>query len=319
MNTKVTSEGINWGTFRRKATPYVFVAPFFISFLIFSTFPIFYSFVLSLNSWDGSRPLNYVENFVGLNNYVNVLKDPLFWQSFVNTVAMAIITAIPQHFLGLFFAFILNQGFVKLKEFFKGVLFLPYITSSIAIGLVFNVLYGNPYGLLNYALASLEKLGIAGPGTLIPLTSPINWIREFTWVAIASLAIWRWTGWNAIIYFAGLQAIPDNLYEAARIDGANWAQVFFKITLPLLRPMILFATTMTIIGQVQLFDDPMVIVGGVGAMPTVSNRGMTLAIYLYANAFSWARFGIAAAVSWIVFFIIVFLSIINRRVFQKKD
>ncbi len=309
--------GGGWGTIARKSAPYVFIAPFFISFMIFSIYPIVYSFYLSLVKWNGSA--TNLPDFVGAQNYLNLLlNDSLFWKSFVNTLAMAVITAIPQHTFALFFAFILNQGFVKFKDFFKGILFMPYVTSAIAIGLVFGVIYGRTYGLFNYGLLLLEKIGIVGPGNLFPISPPIFWIRDFCWLAISSISIWQWTGWNAIFYFAGLQAIPDSLYEAARIDGANWGQVFFRITLPLLRPIIFFATTMTIIGQMQLFNEPMILVGGVDAMPTVSNLGMTLAVYLYAHAFKWGNFGTAAALSYIMFAFIIILTVINRRVLREK-
>ncbi len=307
-----------WLSFKRKAAPYVFIAPFFITFMIFQVYPIFYTLYLSFFQWGGNAAAEMVP--VGFGNYINIIKDPLFWQSLLNTLGIAVITAFPQHILALFFAFILNQGLVRLKDFFKGILFLPYITSAVAVSLVFLILYGYRYGLLNFGLAQLEKLGIIGAGALFPIELPINWFRGFIcWFTIATVAIWRWTGWNAIIYFAGLQAIPDTLYEAARIDGANWSQVFFRITLPLLRPIIFFATTMTIIGQMQLFDDPMVLIGGVPGMGTFSNMGMTLAVYLYGNAFAWSSFGKAGGMSYIILILIVAFSVVNNRIFRKEQ
>ncbi len=309
-----------WVTFARKSAPYVFIAPFFISFCIFSIYPICYSFYLSLVKWNGSAGVKMI--FVGFRNYYNLLmKDSLFWKSLLNTMVMAVIVTIPQHSFALFFAFILNQAIIRFKNFFKAILFMPYVTSTIAIGIVFGVIYGRTYGLLNWGLISLDKLSIFHNlfnTSLLNTSLPIYWIRDFCWWAISSIAVWQWTGWNAIIYFAGLQAIPNNLYEAARIDGAGWGQVFFNITLPLLRPIIFFATTLTIIGQIQFFNEPMILAGGVDGMSVLSNASMTLAVYLYAHAFKWGSFGTAAALSYIMFVFIIILTFINRRLLKEK-
>ncbi len=304
-----------WNFFKFKSTPYLFVSPFFISFAVFAIFPIMYSLMLSFNSWDAVTPMR----FVGLRNYFNIIIDNLFWQSMLNTFAIGIITAIPQHLLALFFAFVLNLGLVRFKEFFKSVLFLPYLTSSVAIALVAGILFGYRYGLLNFWLSELEKLHLIGSGGLIPMELPVEWLRRtMAWFSIASLAVWKWTGWNAIIYLAGLQAIPGELYEAARIDGANWGDIFFKITLPLLKPVILVATTMTIIGQLQLFDDPMVLFGGSNQLGGGAATGRTLAVYLYIYAFQYMKFGMGAAASYFIFLLIIILSSINRKVLANN-
>ncbi len=304
---KVKHPGGGFSGFRRKIAPYIFISPFYISFLIFSTFPIFFSLYLSFQKWNGVGEMT----FTGFNNYVAILKDQLFWKSTLNTFGMLFWTAIPQHFIGMGFAFILNQGLVKLKEFFKGVMFVPYLTSSVAVAIVFSVIYGTQYGFMNYALRFFEPI--------LPIQLPIEWLRGYTtWFTLSSLTTWRWTGWNAIIYLAGLQAISNTLYEAARIDGATWWQVFTKITVPLLKPVIYFATTMTIIGNMQLFDEPMVMIGLQNrAMELRGNMGMTLAVYMYAWAFNWSRFGNAAATSYLIFIIILILSYINRKLFKE--
>ncbi len=330
-----------WSAFSRKATPYVFIAPFFISFLIFSTFPVIYSFILSISRWNGVG--NQPMTFVGLTNYINLVgfdefhvfwydqaknfhliymapKDSLFWTSFVNTFGIAIFTALPQHAIALFFAFILNQGFVKFKDFFRGVLFMPYITSAIAVSVIFSVFYSERTGILNGFLQFLDDIKIVGPHNLFPIEHPVFWLKSFTWLSVSLVSIWQWTGWNSIIYLAGLQAIPDNLYEAARIDGASWWQVFFRITLPLLRPIIFFATTLTIIGQVQLFDVPMALLGGANPQATAVfyNQGVTMAVYLYQQAFMYRSFGSGAALSYIMFALMAILSVINNRFLTEK-
>jgi multiple sugar transport system permease protein len=300
--------GGGWSGFKRKIAPYVFISPFYISFLTFSTFPIFYSLFLSFQKWNGIGEML----FVGFQNYVAIFKDQLFWKSLINTLGMFLWTVVPQHILGMCFAFILNQGFVKFKEFFKGVMFVPYLTSSVAIAIVFSVIYGTQYGIINYFLRFLQPI--------LPINLPVEWLRGYkTWFTLSSLTTWRWTGWNAIIYLAGLQAIPNSLYEAARIDGATWWQVFTRITVPLLRPVIYFATTMTIIGNMQLFDEPMIMIGLQNRLMELGgNMGMTLAVYLYAWAFNWSAFGMAAATSYIIFILIMILSYINRRIFKEE-
>ncbi|MGC8765785.1 MAG: carbohydrate ABC transporter permease [Brevinematia bacterium] len=307
-SVKQKQAGGGFSAFQRKIAPYIFISPFYISFLTFSTFPIFYSLFLSFQSWNGIGAMNYV----GFKNYFAIFKDQLFWKTVLNTFGMLFWTAIPQHFIGMGFAFILNQGLVKFKEFFKGVMFVPYLTSSVAVAIVFSVIYGTQYGFMNYLLRFFEPI--------LPIKLPIEWLRGYTtWFTLSSLTTWRWTGWNAILYLAGLQAIPNTLYEAARIDGATWWQIFTRITIPLLKPVIYFATTMTIIGNMQLFDEPMVMIGLQNrAMELRGNYGMTLAVYMYAWAFNWSRFGLACATSYIIFLIILILTFINRRIFKEE-
>lgn len=309
---ELTAGGIRFSNFKRKAAPYVFVAPFFISFLAFGAFPIVYSLYLSLQKWNGIGSMI----FIGLDNYWFIFSDQLFWKSLGNTLIMLLWTALPQHFIGLMFAFILNQGLVKFKEFFKGVLFVPYITSSVAIALIFSIFYGTRYGFFNYLINLVHPI----LPSFLQFSIPIEWLMgSATWFTLSSLTTWRWTGWNAIIYLAGLQAIPSSLYEAARIDGASWIQVFFRITIPLMRPVIYFATTMTIIGGMQLFDEPMIMIGiDNNHMAQNSNMGMTAAVYLYSYAFSWSKFGVACAAAYIIFLFILIFTLINRFTNEEK-
>ncbi len=306
--------GGGWLAFKRKAAPYMFTAPFFILFIIFSTFPIFYSFWLSLHEWNGIRDMRWV----GFQNYYTlVFKDWKFWRSVGNTIIMMFISGVPQHILGLFFAYILNLGLVRFKDFFKGVLFVPYITSPVAITILFGVLYGVRYGFLNYGLRYLESIGVVP--YILPIKLPVEWLKEaMTWVSLSMITFWKWTGWNALLYLAGLQAIPENLYEAARIDGASWGQIFFKITIPLLIPVMYFTTAMTIIGGMQSFDEANVMIG-VDGMPGNLYYALTTAVYTYAFAFKWAQFGMASATSYLLCLIILIMSFIHRFFFRNRD
>lgn len=311
---RIKRPGGGWATFRRKAAPYVFTAPFFIMFLIFATFPIIYSFYISLHEWNGITEMKWV----GFKNYYTLLfQDWRFWKSILNTIVMMLLSGIPQHLLGLFFAYILNLGLVKFKDFFKGVLFVPYITSPVAITILFGILYGTRYGFLNYALAWLQKIGIIP--YVLPIQLPVEWFKEWvSWISLSIITFWKWTGWNSIIYLAGLQAIPDSLYEAARIDGASWWQIFFRITIPLLAPVIYFATSMTLIFGMQAFDEAQVMIGFDGMQNTLY-YALTTAVYIYGLAFRWSQFGSASALSYILCVIILILTFIHRAVFKGYE
>ncbi|AZO94290.1 ABC transporter permease subunit [Iocasia frigidifontis] len=299
----------------KKAAPYVFISPFYILFFIFGAFPIIYSFFLSFHIWDGISP----KEFVGFENYIFVLTDPWFWQSVWNSLVIFILTTIPQHIIALFLAFILNSNLVKLKNLFRSSYFLPYITSSVAVSMVFGMLYGEHFGILNAILKYMEKFSLIGAMfNIINLKLPIRWLGEAAWIkpSIALLVTWQFTGWNMIIYYAGLQNIPESLYEAAKVDGANMRQVFFKIILPMLRPVILFGVTLSIIGNLQLFEQPFILTpdrtGGSG------RAGLTTALYLYRTGFNWNMFGVGSAMAYILCVFIIILSLINSKIFQKR-
>lgn len=293
--------------------PYVFISPFFILFLIFAAFPIGYSLYLSFYSWNGIREMR----FVGLDNYVFILThDYLFWKSLGNTFLMMIITGIPQHTGALFVAFILNQGLVKLKNFFRGVLFIPYITSTAAITIIFSIVFGIQYGFFNHMLLMLKNLGFLE--LFFQVSLPIEFMRgSMTWFTISFVIFWKWLGWNAIIYLAGLQAISSEIYDAAKIDGASWFQIFIRVTIPMLKPVIYFATSLTIIYGMQLFDEPMIWMG-IAGLDATGNWGLTTAVYMYGYAFSYGKFGVSTAISYMLCLIILILSNVYRKIMDEK-
>lgn len=298
----------------KKVAPYLFISPFYILFFIFGAFPIIFSLYLSFQSWDGISPMQYV----GVDNYRFVLTDPWFWKSIYNTCVIFIQTTVPQHVLALFFAFVLAYGLVKCKEFFRASYFLPYITSSVAVALLFMTIFGEQFGIVNAALKFLTGFApFKALFGLFDIDVPVRWINSERWLkpTIAALVTWKYTGWNLIIYYAGLQKIPQSLYEAAKVDGATTRQIFFKITLPLLKPIIFFGITMSIIGNLQLFDEPMMITGGKGG-PNMA--GLTTAMYLYKTGFEWTEFGTGSAIAYILCCIIILFSYINHRFFRSK-
>lgn len=295
--------------------PYTFIAPFFITFLVFSAFPIFYSLFLSFYSWNGIREMRYV----GLDNYLFILtKDAVFWKAMSNTFIMNFASAIPQHVLALAFAFILNQGLVKAKEFFKGVMFLPYITSTVAITMIFTVFFGRQnYGLINNTLRLLQDLNILDLFGTFQI--PIEFLREpWTWFVVSFIIFWQWTGWNVIIYLAGLQSISQDVYDAARIDGATWFQIFYQITLPMLKPVIYFATSMSLIYGLQIFDAPVVLLGIDGALYENYN-GITSVSYMYIYAFKWGKFGVATASSYALCLVILIMTMAYRKIMNEGE
>lgn len=294
--------------------PYVFISPFYILFGIFGLFPIVFSFYLSFHLWDGISTME----FVGFENYTYVLSDPIFWQSIYNTFMIFVLTTIPQHAIALVLAFIINSGRIKMKEFFRSAYFIPYITSAVAVAMIFGILFGKQYGIINSFIKFMNnylplKAIIEGMG----IKYPIGWLTDSKLIrpSLALLLTWKYTGWNMIIYYAGLQKIPDSLYEAARVDGANLRQIFFKITLPLLKPIMFFAVTMSVIGNLQLFAEPMVMLGLSGG---ARRAGLTTAVYLYKTAFEYLDFGAGSAMAYILCLFIIVLSLINNKFFRTE-
>lgn len=305
--------------FKKSAAPYVFISPFYISFLIFGGFPILYALFLSFHQWNGGASTPMV--FVGWSNYIDNIQDQLFWQSISNTFYLAILSAIPQHVLGMFFAFVLNLGFVRMKDFFKASFFLPYITAGVSIAIIFGIFFGYQYGVLNYFLISLGNLpGFKEIFHLFHLNAllPWKWLGQVSTIipSVSALIIWQWTGWNTILYLAALQAIPNELYEAARVDGAKWHQVFFRISLPSIKPMMQFAATMTVIGSMMIFSEPYILAGKDGG---VGHAGYTVAMNIYQSAFEFNQFGFSSAVCYMLFLIIFILYMITRRLIRSDE
>lgn len=283
---------------RRELLPlYLAIAPFYVLFAIFGVFPILFSLYLSFQDWNGIGEMT----FVGLAQYEFLLSDPQFYKSVVNTFQIWIISTIPMLFLALVIAFMLNQQ-IRFKSAYRIAYFLPNVTSIVAISIIFGSIFSNQFGLFN---AGLQALGL---DQVAWLTSP--WGIKVT---IAAMIVWRWCGYNAMIYLAGLQAIPTELYEAARVDGASWFQVFFRITIPMLRPIILFTVIMSTIGGMQVFTESQVLLGNGGGP---GNEGQTMVLYLYEQAFINNDFGYGAAIGWGLFVIMILFSIINWRLVQ---
>lgn len=277
---------------RESLAGYLYISPFYILFAIFGLFPVVFSFYLSVQKWNGLSDMQ----FVGLRNFILIFEDPLFWKSISNTFVLAVISSIPQLILAFLLAIALHSALVRAKSYFRIFYFMPNITSIVAVAMIFTTLFTNaPTGVIN---ALLGLFGI----------DPVNW-NTSEWgvkIAISAMIIWRWTGYNTIIYLAGLQSIPNDLYEVARIDGANVWQRIRYITIPLMRPIIVFTIFLSTIGSLQLFTEPLVFIGR-----AMREEGMTVVLYLYREAFVNNAFGTASATAVVLFMIIIVMSAIN--------
>ncbi|MBF9017431.1 MULTISPECIES: carbohydrate ABC transporter permease [unclassified Oceanispirochaeta] len=288
----------------KKIAPYIFISPFIILFLVFGLFPIFYSITISFFKWTVAGP----QEFRGLRNYISLLtSDPFFKNSLNTTFILLVFGSLLQHVFAIPLAIMLNNENLKGRDFFKILYFLPYITSTVVIALVFSQLYDQNYGWLNYILTNWFN------------SSGVKWVQDPVAIkaSISIMVNWRFIGWNTIIYLAGLQSVDKSLYEAASIDGARGFKMHWHITVPLLMPIIFFAVSLSIIGGMQLFEEPFVLMRGYEYMGGPENAGLTSAYYLLATGFNFNRFGKASAIAWILFIIIMFMTFINKLITDR--
>jgi multiple sugar transport system permease protein len=288
---------------RDDLTGWAFAAPFMILYVAFLAFPILAAFVLSFTSFglkDLSNPVG--ATFVGVDNYVALLSDGTFWQSLFNTFYFVVIGVPLTLAIGLVIATALNRGISRFRTAFRVGYYLPVITSIVAIAVVWRFLLNPDVGLINMLLAGV---GISGPAWL---ADPV-----FAMPSIIAMAVWRNLGFAMIVFLAGLQAIPSSLYEAAAIDGAGSRQSFRFITIPMLRPTILFMTVITTIGYLQLFEEPFVMTGG---GPLDSTLSVTM--YMYQQGFSFFHQGYASAIAYVLFVIVAFIAFLQFK-FLRSD
>lgn len=283
---------------RRKVTPYLFLTPFFLLFAIFWVWPIAYSFWLSfLNT--RSRPWTFDLDF----NWGRLVSDPFFWEALGNTMVILAVQVPIMLAFAVLLSVALGSDLLKVKGFFRFAFFVPLVLGAVPYSAVFRLIFNTDFGVFNYALTSLG----------LP---DVQWFFEGTpaMIAIMIALTWRWTGYNAIILLSGLQSIPLQLYEAAKIDGANGWQQFWSITIPLLRPVLLFTFVLSTIGTLQLFTEPWLITetGPGGATET-------LVTYLYKQGFRSFNFGYASAIAYTVALIAIFFSLIQIRLVGGRD
>ncbi|GGD12955.1 carbohydrate ABC transporter permease [Pontibacillus salipaludis] len=275
-----------------KRFPYLFIAPAVILFCIFTVYPIISSFILSFQEMEGGQ---YV--FAGLENYKRLLNDSIFWTALKNTFLIFIIQVPIMIILAMVLASTLNSQLLKLKGFFRVSFFLPAVTSLVAYSILFKIM--------------LQEEGLFNNLFMMVGMDPIPWLSDPFWAkaSIIMAMTWRWTGYNMVIFLAALQNISEDLYEAASLDGAGKIRKFFYITVPQLKPVILFAAILSTIGTLQLFDEPYNLTEGGPADST-----MTLGLYIYQSGFEYFEFGYASAIAYTVVIIVAILSFIQFKV-----
>lgn len=280
---------------RKKLTPYLFLTPFLILFIVFVIYPIFNSLYLSFHETSAKNNV-----FIGLTNYKNVLTDKVFWKSLLNVLFILLFQVPIMLMLSTILANLLNSE-IKFKSLFRLFIFLPVLIDLVTYSIVFSIFFNEQFGLINYLL-ELIHIG------------PIKWLTG-AWGAkflIIIAVTWRWTGYNTIILLSGLQSINKGLYEAAEIEGANSIDKFLKITVPLLKPILLFCAIISTIGTIQLFTEPSILTAG-----GPNRETYTPIMYLYNYGFNTFKFGYASAVAYIITVIVFIFSLIQIKI--SKD
>jgi cellobiose transport system permease protein len=284
-----------------KVSPYLFISPFFILFLLVGLFPLGYTAVVSLHNWG---LISGQGDFIGFQNYVDILGQPRFYTGLRNTFSIFLLSSVPQIIAAIAIAAVLDQN-IRAKTFWRMGVLLPYVVAPVAVSLIFSRLFADQSGMIN------EILGNFG-------VEPIRWHADVlaSHVAIASMVNFRWTGYNTLIILAAMQAIPRDVYEAAIIDGASRLRTFFSVTIPMLRPTVIFVIITSTIGGLQIFDEPRLFdqLGQGGA----DRQWMTVTMFLYEVGWGPQKsFGRASAVAWLLFLIIIVFAGINFWLTQR--
>jgi len=290
--------------FDNRYTPYLVIAPFFVVFGIFGLYPLLYTAWVSLHDW---QLIDGDQGFTGLDNYAKLLGDANFWNALGNTLSLFVLSTVPQLLAALGLAAVLDRG-LRGRLFWRAGVLLPNVISVAAVALVFAQLYGRDFGVVNHLL------GLVG-------IDPVDWHAE-TWashLAISSMVMWRWTGYNALIYLAAMQSVPKDMHEAAVLDGASRWRSFWSITVPSIRPTILFTVITSTIGGMQLFVEPQLFdPGGTATGTGGSDRQFqTLVMYLYEKGFRLFDAGYSATIAWVLFLVVLVVAGVNFTVARR--
>lgn len=290
--------------------PVIFIAPFGISYILFFLYPLFSSFYISLTNWSAMNMMQ--REFVGFQNYIRVFQDKMFWKSIVNTLRITLWGMPITIICGLLVA-VMMYRLTRFRQVIQTINFLPYITMPTAIGMIFANLFAMNTGAINLIL---EKLGW--------MTERINWLgsAQFAYIVVIIMFIWKNFGYFMVLYLSGLSTIPNECYEAAKLDGANSRQIFFKITMPLLRPINTFILVQGSIGCLQLFDEARTLILGSGSdVEGGPGRSlMTIIWYFYNVSFKDnSRFGYGAAIAFSLLVIIAAVAFLSLKIMTRKE
>jgi len=278
-----------------KAAPYVFLLPFFLVFGTFMLYPLGKSIYLAFHQTNGPKSVV----FVGIDNFTFLLSDPDFWTALRNTATYAFFSVFLQLPLSLGLALLLNSRLVKGRDIFRLAFFSPHLVGQVFVAVLFGVLYAPRYGLINQALSWAFGIDV-----------DIDWKKNHVMTALVVTALWMYVGFNMIYFLAALQAVDPDLYEAAMVDGANAFQQFVHVTLPSIRPVLVFVVVLSTIGSFQLFELPFVLLQG----PGPNNSGLTIVMYLYLTGFEAGDLGLASAIGWFLVLIILAISLVQLKV-----
>jgi multiple sugar transport system permease protein len=283
---------------------WTFVAPALMAIGVFFALPVLAALAMSFTDFDiyALADLGNLR-FIGLDNYVRLLQTPLFWQALLNTLFFVVVGVPLSISASLGAALLLHSKLARFRAFYRTALFAPVVTTLVAVAVVWRYLLHTRYGLINYALV---KLGLP----------PVDWLGDPAWAmpAIMLMSVWKNFGYNMVILLAGLQAIPPDHYEAARLDGANRWNLLRHITLPALAPMLLVVSILTMAGHFQLFAEPYVMTQGGPAQRTV-----TVLYFMYEEGFKWWSLGSASAVAFVLFAFMFALTLLQLRLTKRSE
>ncbi|MUK01828.1 ABC transporter permease subunit [Vibrio cholerae] len=283
-----------------KLSPYIYISPFFLLFAITGLFPLLYTAWVSLHNWNliGGQGA-----FTGLENFQFVLSQPFFWNAVGNTFSIFLLSSVPQVVLAIAIAAVLDAN-LRARTFWRMGVLVPFVVAPVAVGLIFNNLFADQAGLFNEMLTGVGL-------------DPVRWHSDSlaSHAAIATMVNFRWTGYNALIFLAAMQAIPRDVYEAATIDGAGRLRQFFSVTVPMLRPTIIFVVITATIGGLQIFDEARVFdQAGLGG---ADRQWQTLTMYIWELGWGQRNFGRASAVAWLLFLIIIIIAMANFLITRR--
>ncbi|NJP97535.1 sugar ABC transporter permease [Nonomuraea sp. FMUSA5-5] len=279
-----------------RVAPYAYIAPFFLLFAVFGLVPLLFTFYVALFDWN---PIGE-HVFVGFDNFTRLFGDARFWDAAWNTISIWLLSTVPQLLIALVLAHLLNHARLRLAVFFRMSMLVPYITSVAATTIVFAQMFDRDYGLLNWLL------GFVGVG-------PIDFLQS-VWgshTMIAVMVTWRWFGYTTLLYLASLQAVPRTIYEAASVDGAGAWKQFRHISVPSLRPVIVFTIVTSTIGGLQIFTEPLLVSNTSPLTCGPARHCQTLTLFLYEQGFGQFQFGYGSAIGVALFVLIIAVATLN--------
>lgn len=283
-----------WNRLDVKAAPYAFISPYFILFALVGGFPLLFTAWVSFRQWS---LIGGDAGFVGFDNYAAVLGQEYFWVALGNTLSIFLLSVIPQLVLATIIASALSTN-LRAKTLWRMGVLLPYVLAPVAVTLIFNDLFGDSFGAINQALQTSGLPTIAWHSNTLA-----------SHIAIATMVNFRWTGYNALILLAAIQAVPQDYFDASKLDGAGRLRTFFSITLPLIRPTMIFVVVTATVGGLQIFDEPQLF--SVLERGGPANQWLTLTMYLYEVGWTQSNLGRASAIAWLLFLIILIIGLLN--------